>query len=63
MKRLLIICLFAFPFLLTAQQKETLTPDKIYGDLFIEIQLQHIFPDGKTFVDCTPIRKKRFIQL
>jgi alpha,alpha-trehalase len=33
------------------------TPDKIYGQLFIDIQLQKVFPDGKTFVDCTPKRK------
>lgn len=33
------------------------TPDKIYGQLFIDIQLLKIFPDGKTFVDCTPKRK------
>jgi alpha,alpha-trehalase len=33
------------------------TPDKIYGQLFIDVQLQKIFPDGKTFVDCTPKRK------
>ncbi len=32
------------------------TPDKIYGQLFIDVQLQKIFPDGKTFVDCTPKR-------
>ena len=33
------------------------TPDKIYGQLFIDVQMQKIFPDGKTFVDCTPKRK------
>jgi alpha,alpha-trehalase len=32
-------------------------PDKIYGQLFIDVQLQRIFPDGKTFVDCIPKRK------
>ncbi len=57
MKRLLIACLVAMPMLITAQQKETLTPDKVYGELFTEIQLQKVFPDGKTFVDCTPKRK------
>jgi alpha,alpha-trehalase len=31
-------------------------PDKIYGQLFQDVQLQKIFPDGKTFVDCTPKR-------
>ena len=40
-----------------AQQKTVLTPDKLYGDLFTAIQLQQVFADGKTFVDCTPKRK------
>src|SRR5258705_5983363 len=25
------------------------------GELFEKVQLQHIFPDGKTFVDCIPL--------
>ncbi len=29
-------------------------PDKIYGDLFEAVQLNAVFPDSKTFVDCTP---------
>ena len=33
------------------------TPDKIYGELFVEVQMQKVFPDGKTFVDCIPKRK------
>jgi alpha,alpha-trehalase len=33
------------------------TPDKIYGQLFADVQLQKVFGDGKTFVDCTPKRK------
>ena len=24
------------------------------GELFEKVQMQHIFPDGKTFVDCIP---------
>ena len=36
-------------------------PDKIYGQLFEDVQLQKIFPDGKTFVDCTPKRKVKDI--
>ncbi len=31
-----------------------LTPDKIYGKLFHDVQMARIFPDGKTFVDCIP---------
>ncbi len=40
-----------------AQFLQPATPDKIYGDLFVEVQMQKIFPDGKTFVDCIPKRK------
>ncbi len=31
-----------------------LMPDQLYGELFKEVQMKQIFPDGKTFVDCTP---------
>ncbi len=31
-----------------------LMPDQLYGDLFKEVQMNQVFPDGKTFVDCTP---------
>ena len=33
------------------------SPDKIYGPLFENVQMQEIFPDQKTFADCVPIRK------
>jgi alpha,alpha-trehalase len=33
------------------------TPDVIYGQLFKDVQINRIFPDNKTFVDCTPKRK------
>ena len=33
-----------------------LPPDKIYGQLFKDVQMQRIFADGKTFVDCVPKR-------
>ncbi|UZR94927.1 alpha,alpha-trehalase TreF [Chondrinema litorale] len=29
-------------------------PEKAYGELFKQIQLEAIFPDSKTFVDCIP---------
>jgi alpha,alpha-trehalase len=31
-------------------------PDKIYQELFTDVQLSRIFPDSKTFVDCVPRR-------
>jgi alpha,alpha-trehalase len=53
-----IMSLFLFNHL-SAQQPAS--PDKIYGQLFRDVQLQKIFPDGKTFVDCIPKRKVRDI--
>jgi alpha,alpha-trehalase len=30
------------------------TPDELYGELFTRVQLERVFPDGKTFVDAVP---------
>ena len=43
----------------TMAQKQT--PDKLYGQLFTDVQLSGIFPDNKTFVDCTPKRDPKAI--
>jgi alpha,alpha-trehalase len=32
------------------------TPDQVYGELFVDVQMSRIFPDNKTFVDCIPKR-------
>ena len=37
------------------------TPDKIYDDLFVDIQMTKIYPDGKTFVDLVPKRSPQAI--
>jgi alpha,alpha-trehalase len=50
---LLVLCT-AFSF---AQQIVTSPPEKIYGKLFVDVQMNQVFPDGKTFVDCIPKRK------
>jgi len=39
----------------TVDVRIALPPDKIYGQLFVDVQLQSVFQDSKTFVDCTPI--------
>jgi len=58
MKRIFYLLFLVLSFSISrAQIQEPAAPDKIYGDLFIEVQMQHIFPDGKTFVDCIPKRK------
>ena len=33
---------------------EVKSPEELYGDLFEAVQLDEVFPDSKTFVDCTP---------
>ncbi len=38
------------------------SPDKAYGELFEAVQLAAIFPDSKTFVDCTPKRPRQEIR-
>ena len=40
--------------LLYTHAQKVATPDQIYGDLFVAIQMNHIFSDNKTFVDCVP---------
>lgn len=32
------------------------TPDEVFGELFVDVQLKRVFPDNKTFVDCVPRR-------
>ena len=44
-------------FLSFGQPLVTTPPDKIYGKLFVDVQMGRVFPDGKTFVDCIPKRK------
>ena len=41
----------------TPQPIVTNPPDKIYGKLFVDVQMNRVFSDGKTFVDCIPKRK------
>jgi len=43
--------------LLSFGQAQPAAPDKIYGKLFTDVQMNRVFADGKTFVDCIPKRK------
>lgn len=36
------------------ETKKDLPPNERFGELFEQVQLNKVFPDGKTFVDCTP---------
>jgi alpha,alpha-trehalase len=55
----IIVLLFALTTSLSTIAQQT--PDKIYRQLFIDIQEQAIFKDSKTFVDCTPKRNPKLI--
>jgi len=57
MKRLSFFPLLFSVLISFSQILQPAAPDKIYGELFTDVQMQHIFPDGKTFVDCIPKRK------
>ena len=59
MKKILFILIIFLSTEIFAQQP--LPPDKIYGQLFTDVQMAKIFPDGKTFVDCIPKRNPKAI--
>ena len=59
-KTTLILIIIFFVGSLRAQQKVQ-TPDQLYGELFKDVQMARIFPDGKTFVDCVPKRNPKDI--
>ncbi|HEU0197657.1 MAG TPA: alpha,alpha-trehalase TreF [Nevskiaceae bacterium] len=40
----------------TLPRAETLTPNKRYQELFVAVQMERVYPDGKIFVDCSPNR-------
>ena len=57
MRQLLTIILLSATVFANAQS----TPDEIYGDLFRDVQMNKIFADGKTFVDCIPKKDPKAI--
>jgi len=54
---LLTLCIGA----IQAQTQVTPTPDKLWGDLFKDVQLKRVLTDNKTFVDCTPKYEPSYI--
>lgn len=56
MTRLICILLLVLPPAIQAQSNDTSTPDRVYGQLFTDVQLGRVFNDGKTFVDCIPLQ-------
>lgn len=39
-----------------ARAAELATPAEIYGELFEHVQLEHVYPDSKNFVDALPVK-------
>jgi alpha,alpha-trehalase len=59
MKRIALLAFLSLAILrLNAQ---TPTPDKLWGQLFKDVQLNRVFADNKTFVDCLPKYKPAVI--
>lgn len=57
----LVAFVFCIAFTLLSFSQNVQTPDKIYGELFHDVQMSQIFPDGKTFVDCVPKKDPQVI--
>src|SRR6188474_1300077 len=61
MKKTTLILITLFSIGLIQAQTKVQTPDQVYGELFKDVQMSRIFPDGKTFVDCVPKRDPKDI--
>ncbi len=55
------LCFTFYIFIFTCYSQPLQTPDKIYGELFTDVQMNKIYPDNKTFVDCIPKRDPKAI--
>ena len=42
-------------------ERQELPPNERFGELFEAVQMSKVFPDGKTFVDCTPKKSTKEI--
>src|SRR4029434_2670300 len=54
MKIRVIVGLIVALVIATAAVGQDKTPSQLYGQLFEDVQMQGVFPDGKTFVDAVP---------
>jgi alpha,alpha-trehalase len=61
MKKWSLFFLLCWQVACTIAQAPLATPDKIYGELFRDVQMSKVFADGKTFVDCVPKRSPKNI--
>lgn len=53
--RFIVVCTFLLGVSNTIIAQQFPTPDKVFGDLFVEVQMQRVFPDNKTFADAIPL--------
>jgi alpha,alpha-trehalase len=61
MKKCVLLLTYVVACCIAVVAQAPATPDKIYGDLFRDVQVNKVFPDGKTFVDCVPRRSPQAI--
>jgi alpha,alpha-trehalase len=61
MRRLFLLPFILWVTCLQAQYGSFKPPDKIYGVLLSDVQMNRVFKDGKTFVDCVPKKDPRAI--
>src|SRR4249919_3420620 len=61
MKKFITLLLAFVVVLGLSAQQQVQTPAEIYGELFTDVQMRHVFPDSKTFADCTPKRDPKQI--
>lgn len=61
MKKGLLSCCFLALISGTVAAQPVEAPEKVYGRLFTDVQMNRIFPDNKTFVDCIPRREPKDI--
>ena len=54
MRSILLALFFAAISSVDCSSADTKVPSDTFGELFEKVQLQKVFPDGKTFVDATP---------
>lgn len=61
MKQLFFIICFSVLFAASGRSQSVRTPDDVFGDLFVAVQMSRVFPDSKSFADAVPKRDPQAI--
>lgn len=61
MKRFTSLLLLFWVVSSSAFSQEVKTPDEVYKELFVDVQMKRVFADNKTFVDCIPKKDPELI--